>query len=445
MDLGFLRDSGRTAIVKRNVLGSFFVKGVSIAISLILVPLTIGYVNSELYGIWLTLATVISWMSLFDLGFGHGLRNRIAENIAKNDWGKARQYVSTAYVYFAIVFLPVCVIAYYLCPLVDWSKLLNIEGGYQETLVSTMQILIVIFFLTAIINTQSSVLQALQLTALQSAFVTLGQVITLLSIIILKATTEPSLQFLALAVSGSPLIVFIAVTAWLFGVKCKGLRPSFKYVDKSLVKDVFGLGINFFFLQIAALVLYQTTNIIISNVSGPEFVTEYNVVYKYMSIPMMATTIITTPFWTAFTDAYTLKDFVWMKKARQKLLLVFWGAMAVLLFMICVYPLFFRLWLGDKVDIHIEMVLICAIYVAILMWNNLHSTLLNGMGLVRVQLICSILGTVLCIPMSLFFGKMFGAIGVVATVAILSTPGVLTMYIQVNKILNNTARGIWCK
>lgn len=445
MDLGFLKGSSRTAIVKRNILGSFFVKGVSIVISMILVPLTIDYVNSELYGIWLTLATVISWMSLFDLGFGHGLRNKIAENVAINNCDKARKYVSTAYVYFALVFLPVCVVAYFLCPLIDWVKLLNISGDYQEILVRTMQILIIFFFLTAIINTQSSVLQALQLTALQSAFVTLGQVLTLASIAILRVTTSPSLELLALAVSGSPLVVFTFVTLWLFGVKCKKLRPSFALIDKSLVKDVFGLGLNFFFLQIAALVLYQTTNIIISNVSGPEFVTEYNVVYKYMSLPMMATTIITAPFWTAFTDAYTLGDYVWMKKARQKLLLTFWGAIALLVILIAIYPLFFKLWLGDKVEIHIQMVVVCAVYVAVMMWNNLHSTLLNGMGLIRIQLICSILGTVLCIPLSLYFGRIFGAIGVVATIAFLSLPGVLTMYIQVNKILNNTAKGIWSK
>ena len=49
-----LRGSSRSAKVKKNILGSFGVKGASIIISLILVPLTIGYVSSELYGIWLT-------------------------------------------------------------------------------------------------------------------------------------------------------------------------------------------------------------------------------------------------------------------------------------------------------------------------------------------------------------------------------------------------------
>ncbi len=445
MDLVFLKGSNRTAIVKRNILGSFLVKGVSIIISMILVPLTIGYVNSELYGIWLTLATIISWVTLFDLGFGHGLRNKIAENIAIGDSEKARKYISTAYAFFTLFFLPICTFFFFLCPYMNWTVLLNISADYHEILVKTMQILIVLFFFNIIIKTHASVLQALQLTALQSTFDTIGQILTLFVTVILTVTTKPSLIYLALAITCSPLFVYIIVTIWLFEIRHKELRPSLSLVDKSLVKDVLGLGINFFFLQIAALILYQTTNIIISNVSGPEFVTEYNVVYKYVSIPMMATTIITAPFWTAFTDAYTLNDFEWMKKAHNKLLFSFMAGVIVLLVLLCFFPIFFKYWLGDKVEIHLNMVIVCAVYVTIMIWNNIHSTLLNGIGMVRLQLYCSIMSTILCIPMSLWLGHIWGAAGVVSAITILSLPGILVMYIQIKKILNNTANGIWIK
>ena len=59
----------RTKVVKLNVLYGFAIKGCSILLSLLLVPLTIGYINSELYGIWLTLSSVIHWISFFDIGF----------------------------------------------------------------------------------------------------------------------------------------------------------------------------------------------------------------------------------------------------------------------------------------------------------------------------------------------------------------------------------------
>jgi O-antigen/teichoic acid export membrane protein len=59
------KGDGRSVKVKKNILGLFLIKGGSIAISLILVPLTIHYINPSRYGIWLTLSSIIVWFSFF--------------------------------------------------------------------------------------------------------------------------------------------------------------------------------------------------------------------------------------------------------------------------------------------------------------------------------------------------------------------------------------------
>lgn len=78
----------RSATVKKNILASFAIKGISIVVSLLLVPMTLGYVSSELYGIWLTLSSIMMWLSFFDVGFTLGLKNKLAEAIALNNWEK---------------------------------------------------------------------------------------------------------------------------------------------------------------------------------------------------------------------------------------------------------------------------------------------------------------------------------------------------------------------
>lgn len=50
------------------------IKCISIAVSFFLVPLTLGYVDSELYGIWLTLSSIITWLQFMDIGFTNGLK-----------------------------------------------------------------------------------------------------------------------------------------------------------------------------------------------------------------------------------------------------------------------------------------------------------------------------------------------------------------------------------
>lgn len=439
------RTNSRSAKVKKNIAGSFLVKGASILITLILVPLTIGYVSSELYGIWLSLATIISWMSIFDLGFGNGLRNRVAECVALNNWERARSYVSTAYVYFTLIFLPLAAIMFVVVGFIDWCSLLNVNTGYQETLIKVMRIVVVTFSITMIFKIQNTVLAALQMTALSNAFEMLGQLLVLLMTYILTITTAPSLIYLACVISLCPIVVYIFESLWLYGVKYKSLRPSIKLTDKQLVSNVLNLGVKFFIMQISVIVVYQTINIIISHVSGPVAVTEYNVIYKYLSIPLMATTIIIEPLWSAFTDAYTLKDYGWMGRAYDKLIKVYLLGLATIVLLVIISPIVFKLWLGDKVVIHNSFVIICAIYILILMWNSMHSALINGLGKIKLMLYCTLITIVIDIPMAYTFGKIWGGEGVIGAIVLMTSAGVILYRIQVKRIINQTARGIWIK
>ena len=84
----FSNSSGRSKEAMRNIILSFFAKGISVASSLLIVPLTIHYVNPTQYGIWLTLSSIIGWVAFFDLGLGNGFRNRFAEAKAQGDLEK---------------------------------------------------------------------------------------------------------------------------------------------------------------------------------------------------------------------------------------------------------------------------------------------------------------------------------------------------------------------
>lgn len=72
-------------------------KGGTILISLILVPMTLSYLNPYEYGIWLTLSSTLAWIYTFDIGLGNGLRNKLTEALALNDLKLARIYVSTSF------------------------------------------------------------------------------------------------------------------------------------------------------------------------------------------------------------------------------------------------------------------------------------------------------------------------------------------------------------
>ena len=106
----FTKGDDRTLKVKKNILLMLLYKGGSILISFLLVPLTINYVDSECYGIWLTLSSMIAWMSFFDIGLNNGLKNKLAEALAKNDFTLGQKYVSTTYAILALIFIPLMIL-----------------------------------------------------------------------------------------------------------------------------------------------------------------------------------------------------------------------------------------------------------------------------------------------------------------------------------------------
>ena len=51
----------RTRKAKYNIIISLLLKGFSLIISFVLIPLTIGYLSQYEYGVWLTLSAFLHW------------------------------------------------------------------------------------------------------------------------------------------------------------------------------------------------------------------------------------------------------------------------------------------------------------------------------------------------------------------------------------------------
>ena len=123
----FKKGHARTLRAKKNIAASFFIKGLGIAVGLMLVPLTINYLDPTRYGIWITLSSIIGWFGFFDIGLGHGLRNKFAEALAIGKHELARAYVSTTYAILSIIIGGVLLLFYFVNPFLNWNIILNAE------------------------------------------------------------------------------------------------------------------------------------------------------------------------------------------------------------------------------------------------------------------------------------------------------------------------------
>ena len=214
----------RTRIAKLNILGSILIKGVSIIVQLLLVPITLGYLSEELYGVWITLSSIIIWISFFDIGLTLGLKNKLAEALAVGDRALGKKLVSTTYATLICIFIPLCILGQFIIPQIDWCNILNIPIIYKNDVVNALKVIFGCVCIQMIFNAISSILAAYQKVALSSIFTPIGNLISLIVIFFLTKYTQPSLINLVLSVSYIPLLVLIIGNIIYFSGQLKDVR-----------------------------------------------------------------------------------------------------------------------------------------------------------------------------------------------------------------------------
>lgn len=445
----YLKESitDRTKRANLNIIISFFFKGASIFLSFLLVPLTINYIKPDAYGVWLTLSSLVGWFAMFDIGIGNGLKNRLSESLAVQDFERAKVYVSTTYMIISIIAI-VLIAIYLVCfQWVNWQMIFNskfIPDTELQKVVTIVSLFFLLKFITDIINVVASSFQMVSISSILLFLSNLGLVI---SVWILSKSTKADLVWLAFCLSFIPFLITLFANFYLFHKQFKIVKPSFKYVNFKESKGIMSLGSKFFILQIIVLIIFQTDNILIAQFFEPSEVTNFNIAYKYYSIIAIIFTLIISPYWTAFTEAYMKKDFVWIKGAIGKLKIYWIASILILAFMILVCNWTIHFWVGDDVKIPIYLSLSMCAYITVTNWNAIFANFLNGVGKLKVQIIYAIFMGILNIPICFIFVKIFkfGTFAMPLSNFVCLSLGAIISYIQYVKIINDDARGIWDK
>ena len=446
--LNFLRKGHERSLkIKRNFVASFLISAVAIALGFVRVPIILDYLQVTEYGIWLVLTSIVSWFGFLDIGLGNGLRNKLAEALANNDLESAKTYVSTTYAALAvIIFVIYCT---FLCiqPLLNWNSILNAPSISSRHLSYLVLIFATSYAIEFVVNLIARILDADQKPAIGQFFGVITSTIFLLILLVLYKMTTGSLIYLAFAYHGSNLLIICLASIYLYRKRYNFLMPSFRFIKLGCISEIGGLGIKFFIMQISTIILFASDNMIITQVTGPEHVTVYNIARKYMELPVLFFSFLTMPLWSAFTDAFTKKDIIWIKWAMKKTIIL-WGAVLVLcVLQVLVSRIFYRLWIGDKVDVPLFLTCLMAISSIVSAWTSPFVAFMNGISKVGLIMYICCFTALFNIPLSIYFsrGLNMGSEGVIlATIVCLFVAAILTP-IQYYKIINNTASGIWSK
>ena len=429
--------SERSVKAKKNIIRMMFLKGGNILIGLLLVPMTINYVDSENYGIWLTLSSMVAWMSFFNIGLNNGLKNKLGEALAKGDLSLGKKYVSTTYALLCLIFIPLMLIVLFIAPFVNWYSVLNVSESVGNSLLASICILVVYFCLNFILSTINMVLQADQNPAGASSRDLVQQLFSLAIIWILTLTTKGSLLKLCVALCASPLIISSLFNITLFTGRYKAIAPSFNCIDFKLAPSLLNLGVKFFVIQIAGIIQYQMSNFLILRYIGATEVTAYNIAYKYISVLWMVWSIMTTPIWPAVTDAVAKGDFDWIRNTQRKYLKLLFLFTICGVLMVIVSPWVYKIWIGDSVSITPLLSLFVFIYIWVMMFGNVFVSILNGAGKLNLQMYSCLISPIVFLGVFYVCNHVFdfGVISVIIASILSNFNGFLIAPIQCRNYL----------
>jgi len=312
--------------------------------------MALGYLGPERYGVWVTMISMLAWLSLMDLGLANGLTPILSAAFGKNRDDLAREYVATAiWSLVAIAIFAGGAIAS-LWNFIEWGHVFNIQGASLVEETSLAMALAIFFFLLSLpLAVNQRVLLAYQEGGKANFTRLLASVVGVLGIY-LVTQTQGGLVYLVVGYSGSQVLIASAVLFWLYAWEKPQLRPSI-IPKPSHVKTVFSFGGLYFVMQLSALLVFQKDFLLITRFLGAEETASYSVAWQLFMYVNIVNLLLAPYISPGFGEANASGDSKWVRD-------MFWrylgGTLAVTTLVVFIIGFFYReiidLWVGSAMQ-----------------------------------------------------------------------------------------------
>ncbi|MBD7984577.1 polysaccharide biosynthesis C-terminal domain-containing protein [Sporosarcina sp. Sa2YVA2] len=392
-------------IVILNSIGAFILKGSSLLITLMTLPAFMKYFgNQEVLGLWFAILSILSWVFSFDLGIGNGLRNYLVKSLIKDNKDLVKSYISSAYILTAIIVFVATLFISLFFKYIKWNVIFNIPSNLVSENVINLTILISVFgvLIQFLLKLVSSILYALQKSVINNLLQLASSILILLFVSNFDfqdlSTSLVVLSIIHFAAINLPLLI---VTIIIFSTVLKGSIPSFKYFKKDRANEVIKLGGVFLWVQIMYMLIIVTDEFLIAYLSSTSHVVEYQVYNRVFTISGSIVLLVMTPVWSVITKAYAESDYLWLARLYKILKSVF----LLMVFLQIIITVFLQdiinFWLGENVITVNSLYSIVFMFLGItFIWNSILSSISNGMGELKTQIIYFTIGAAIKFPLS---------------------------------------------
>lgn len=398
-----------------GIVTSLVSRGIAALVPLVMIPLTLDYLGTEVYGLWMAVTALTGMAAFADLGLGNGLMTKLAPCYASNDRRSAKTHVSNAYGIVGIVAIALLVVLVATAGLVPWRALLNAQTATTDSSAATQAA--VICFAAFIINIPMSLVLRVQYAFQRVGSANIWQASgSLCSIPLVLAATHwdlgPGLVILS-AVMGPPL-ANLANSVWLYRRVLPELAPAFKAFRPREARELLALGIQFLVLTVVMSIATNSDQLVAAHVLGLDAVTTYSIPARLFAQLGLLVSLVNLPLWPANGEALARGDVEWVRKVTRRM--TAGSALAVGvpgLVLVFAGDALLSTWLGPELDVSRMLMVGLGLWWLMLATISPRFMVQNSVGVVVPQLIGWIAYLLVSLPLKVVAARVFGLEGIV--------------------------------
>lgn len=394
-------------------------KIVSAATALLSLPLTLGYLGTERFGMWATISSAILVFNLADLGIGNGMLNRVSAAYARGDHEDIRRVTANAVALLLAIALGIITTMAVLYPFVPWHALFNVQSAQARAEAGPAVALFVVFWsLRLPLSIVQRVQFGIQRGHLSNAWDIAASIASLVAIVI-ATRFDAGVYWLVAAFAGVPALTLLANWAVFYGYQQPALRPNLLSAHITDALPVVKAGLLILTLQMSSALVVAADSFVIAQVLGAEAVAGFAVVEKMFSLIPVFVMVVAHSMWPAFAEASTRGDTAWIRRSLIRVLtyalvvstslsifLVFFGADII------------AIWIRKAVEPSAMLLVAFAIWKVLECLGSTSSIYLNARDKLRQQLLPALLFCGSAIALKFWLVARLGVSGAIwATIA----------------------------
>lgn len=405
-------DQERNRIALLSMFANAGSKGAAMLLVLAGISWTLPYLGEERFGAWMAILSVATVLSFLDLGVGNALTNHVAKAGARGRESlKSAVTGGLLIVAFIATFLLFCLnlVHSYL----PWDLVLKSNSPpLVSEINSTIRFFYFAFALLLYSNAVVKTYAGLQRAHIANSLQTLVSLIALIFLFFL-AQSEAGIATLLAVTVGPICVTGIVLTLVLIKERLILFRGAVSEVRKNF-SDVFSVGGLFFVLQIAVIVGWGGDALIVSATAGLGAVASFAVVQRLFQFVSQPFAILNSSLWPAYADAQAKNNLIYLKQLFKRSLFVstVGGGLSVL-FLAAVSPVLISFLADEHLQIDPVFIWLFAVWMFVEIIGNCLGTFMNGVGIIRVQVLLSLVFVAVAFPAKILMTQVYGLNGMV--------------------------------